>query len=396
MKTYPHSLMLVFVVLLTGAACSSPQKLLDYGEYDDALSLAIKKLAGKKKKDAEMVRLLEEAFMLANRQDLQEADRLKLSGQPENWERIYDVYRRIDRRQQQVAPWLPLLESYGLESRVEFVEVAGFLNQARQRSADYLYAHARQLLDRAAEGDRLAAREAYRDLERIGRYYRDFRDQRELLDRARHLGTTHILLTVENNSPSLLPYGFEHELLELRSTDLNREWQQYYLQERPGQQYDYHMVMRLMEVVVTPGVVRERQFEESKEIEDGFEYVLDDRGNVRKDSLGNDIKIPRRTRISARVLETFQQKEASLAGRLEVYEEPGGRLVDSQPLAVDAVFENLTTSFRGDQRALSRQTRNRLGLHLVPFPTDAAMLYDLVDRLQPVLRDRIRRHSALL
>lgn len=388
------SIAILLGVLASG--CTSPQKLLDYGNYDDAISLSIQKLAGKKKKNADLVRALGEAFMQANARDLDEAERLKRAGQPENWERVYEVYRRIDRRQEQVAPFLPLLETYGLEADVQFVDVSGFMNQARERSAEYLYARARQLLRRAVDGDRLAAREAFDELDRIGRYYRDFRDQQELMDSARALGTTHVLFAVENHAPALLPYGFERDLLELRIGELNREWQQFHLSPLPGVNYDYRLVMNVVDVAVTPGIVSERQFEESKEIEDGFEYVLDERGNVRKDSLGNDIKVPRRLKVKAVVAETYQQKAASLAGRLELYDLPSGRLLDSQPFDVETVFENLTTTFRGDERALSRETRRRLGLHLVPFPTDAAMLYDLADRLRPVLRNKIRHSIAMI
>ena len=44
--------------------------------------------------------------------------------------------------------------------------------------------------------------------------------------------------------------------------------------------------MRLTNIEVSPEQIKEREYEDTKEIEDGFEYVLDGNGNVAKDSSG--------------------------------------------------------------------------------------------------------------
>ena len=102
-------------------------------------------------------------------------------------------------------------------------------------------------------------------------------------------------------------------------------------------------------------MVKEREFEEVKEIEDGFEYVLDSRGQRFERFLGNDVKVPRKVLIRARVFETFQTKVASIDGRLEFYDARNGNLIDSKPWRRYAIFENYASTFRGDKRVLSEE-----------------------------------------
>ncbi|MCB9288621.1 MAG: hypothetical protein H6560_15035, partial [Lewinellaceae bacterium] len=48
------------------SSCTSPQKLLESGNYDQAVYLAVKRLSGKKNKKDKYVLALEEAFEKAN------------------------------------------------------------------------------------------------------------------------------------------------------------------------------------------------------------------------------------------------------------------------------------------------------------------------------------------
>ena len=154
--------------------------------------------------------------------------------------------------------------------------------------------------------------------------------------------------------------------------------------------------MKVTNLEVGPQVVKEREFEEVKEIEEGFDYVLDSRGNVLKDSLGNDVKVPRKVLIRARVFETFQTKVASIDGRLEFYDARNGNLIDSKPLAADAVFENYASTFRGDKRALSEEACRYLGNRPQPFPSDEALLLTAMERLKPVIKNRIAETRKLI
>lgn len=381
-------------LLLT--SCASPEKMVETGNYDDAIELAIRKLAGKKNKKVQYVQALEEAFAQVTTRDMQLAERLKADGDKANWEKINDLYRRISRRQEAIQPLLPLIDKEGIKANFQFVRVEGLERESRENAAAFLYDHALELIQRGETGDRLAARNAYSELEKISRYYRTYRDRESLMVTAKELGTSFVLVTVENQAPVVLPFGFEEEVTRFGVRDLDSEWRVYHNRRDPNTNYDYEAIMRLTDIRLSPDVVRERQYEDSKVIEDGFDYVLDKNGNVTKDSLGNDIKVPRKVRISAEILEVYQSKVATLTGRLDLVDLHTNSLVDSEPFAVDAVFENYASTFRGDKRALSDESRRRIGNRPLPFPTNEDLILTAAEQMKPVVKDKISRTRKMI
>jgi hypothetical protein len=250
--------------------------------------------------------------------------------------------------------------------------------------------------EKPAEGISRPPAPPTRNWKKIGTYYRDYKDRRELMNQARDLGVSRILVAIENAAPVVLPRAFEQELERMSLRDLNKDWREYYLQPVQGITFDYKVVMKITQINVSPSLVKEREYEDAKEIEDGFEYVLDERGNVRKDSLGNDIKVPKKVFIRAQVLETYQHKAAAVAGHLEFIDLRTRGLIDSKPLAAEAVFENYASTFRGDKRALSEESKRRIGNRPLPFPSEESLLLDAANRLKPVIRQNIERANRLI
>lgn len=70
--------------------------------------------------------------------------------------------------------------------------------------------------------------------------------------------------------------------------------------------YDYEIKLCIIDIVISFEVVREREYVDSCNIQDGFEYVLDECGNVVKDLLGNDIIVFCEVIIEVWVLEILQ------------------------------------------------------------------------------------------
>lgn len=385
-----------FSLLFLLSSCTSPQRLVESGNYDQAVYLAAKRLSGKKHKKDKYVLALEEAFEKANQRDMRLAERLRREGRPDNWPKINEAYRRVRSRQERVAPLLPLISKEGIRANFQFVKVDELEYESRQKAAGYHYARAQEWLEDARLGDKLAARRAYDELDNINQYFRDYKDKAALQQTARQLGTTHVLVRLENRSRSILPVTLEREIRRIGVGGLNSFWQAYYTEQARGVDFDYEVVMKISNLEAGPNVVREREFEEVKEIEDGFDYVLDSRGNVMKDSLGNDVKVPKKVLIRARVFETYQTKVASIAGRLEFYDLHTGDLIDSKPLAADAVFENYASTFRGDKRALSEEACRYLGNRPQPFPSDEALLMTAMEQLKPVIKSRIAETRKLI
>ena len=390
-----HSILIVFLFLLL-QSCSSAEKLVETGQYDQAIALAQKRLSGKARKNPKLVLAAEDAFAKITVRNLREIDRLKAANQDENWGTINSIYRDIRKRQDALRPLLPLTDKNGYTATFNFVEVDRLEQESRTKAAAYHYQEANRLLALAEKGDKPAARAAYRDLEETLRYFRNYRDAAQLQNRAHELGTTHIVVKVENVAPVVTPAAFERQLQQVNVADLNSFWQQYHLDNNPRFDYDYQIKLKITQISVSPEVVRERQYVDTRTIEDGYEYVLDTRGNVEKDSLGNDVKVPKKVTIQAIVLEVLQQKEATVAGVVEVYNLHERRLVRSQPLNATTVFENYASTFQGDERALSNDTRRRIGNRPVPFPPNEVMILQAADELKPALLDRILDYHGLV
>lgn len=371
-------------------------KMVETGNYDQAIELAVKRLAGKKNKKVKYVQALEEAFTKITARDMAMAENLKREGRPENWTKINAIYQQIKYRQDKISPLLPLIDKDGIKANFRFVKVEGLERESRENAAEFLYADARQSLARAKDGDRMEARRAYNQLEKVGRYYRDYKDKDQLMDLAQELGTSYILFEMTNNAPVVLPLGFDREITRMSVNDLNSKWKEYHLRQQEGVEYDYKVVMNITDINVSPGVVQERQYVDDREIEDGFDYVLDENGNVKKDTAGNDIKVPRNVIIRAEVLETYQNKVANVTGRLEYIDLRKNQIIDTDQIAVEAIFENYAATFRGDERALTKESRNRIGNRPVPFPDNEDLLFTAAEQMKPVIKRKISRTHVLM
>lgn len=379
---------------LIQTACNSGRRLIESGDYDAAVNLYVQKLKGKARKKNDHVRGLESAFARANQRDISLAQRLANEANPDDWERINELYRQIGRRQNLVRPLLPLRSKDGYVARIELRDVSQMERESRENAAEHLYNTALRLLDQAERGDKQAARTAFANLEDIERrYFRTYKEKDQLKLRARDLGSSYVIFEVRNQSGMILPQRLL-DRLTLNKTELDSEWKAFYMQEMPGWNYDYRAVFRIRQADISPERISERSYVDEKEIEDGWEYALDERGNVRKDTLGNDIKIPRKVRISAEVMEVIQTKAARFSGVLEVYDRRN-QLLESRDLQNEVLFENFAATFRGDKRALSKESRQRIGNRPVPFPSQDDMMIQAIERLKPRLRDELRRSRAI-
>lgn len=397
MNRIPFALLMLLALVAMLPACRSTQDLIESGDYDGAVSFAVDKLRGKKNKKTEIVRGLELAFSKAQARDLNTARNLAAVDRPENWERINTIHRQISRRQNLVAPLLPLVSKDGYRAKIEFVDIAHMEAESREKAAEYLYVCAEDLIVQAERGDRQAARNAHRMLKDLeSRYFKSYRNKDLLLRDAVNLGTTHILFEVRNESNKILPRDFNDRVLAFGASDLESDWKAYHFKPDPKIPVDYRVVFNIRQIDISPERISERAYTDEKEIEDGWEYVLDERGNVKKDTAGNDIKRPRKVRIRADVLEAFQTKAARLTGMLEIYDAVRNTRVHVRDVGTEVLFEHYASTFRGDQRALSKDSRARIGNRPLPFPPDSDMLMQAADRLKPNIRDELRRSRAIL
>jgi len=381
-----------FFFMFSFVSCTSIEKLVETGQYDKAIYYATNKLSGAKVNKVEYVKGLETAFKKATEKDMTYIDKLKNEGNPESWETILSIYNIISDRQEQIRPLLPLTDENGKKANFLFVNTNDLEKEAKEQTINFLYSSAKDFLQEARSSkDRIPARKAYESLLKLKNYAARFLDVPQLEREARELGTTKILVNVQNYSQAVFPAGLEDEILRLGFRDLDREWQKFDAYPERNREYDLGITLILSNVQVSPGSVSEKSFSEKKEIPDGFQYALDEKGNVKKDTAGNDIKLPKTKVIEAQILEVFQSKSAGLSGRLEVMDLHTKGVRESRDINTVAIFENRASSFKGDERALTEDTKKRLGNRPAVFPTDAVLLLEAARKLRPLVISELRK-----
>jgi len=384
-----------FAVLFLANCGPSIKTLKETGDYDGAIDRAMNRLVGKGKKNPRYVADLAASFNRANAADLDRAKRM-ISGGTTLWTRVHSIYASIDRRQQKVRPLVPLVDKNGKEARLNFVNVVPLLNEAADEAAAQLYEEGSRLLDRGRRGNKEAARGAWDAFESIGNYSINYKDTQRLQREAAELGTLYITVEMKNESGAFLPRGFNERLLAIQASAMDDRWRVFDANRQAGRDYDYIARIAIRDIQVSPERAQERQYIDEEEIEDGEEYVLDANGNVAKDSLGNDITRPRVVIVRANVIEVYQSKSAIVSGSFELYDLRERRVVDQDALTAEAIFENYASTFDGDRRALSADSRRRIGNQPARFPTNEQMILDAADALMPILQEQLASSWRLI
>lgn len=390
MKNY---ILYIFCLLLV-ASCATPKKLYTRGSYDAAIVKLVKKLKKKPNKQKN-IDLLVKAYENANREDTENITFWKKEGRPDNWEKIYEAYDRLKRRQVLVKS-LPQLVDQNTRRviKFEFVDYDQEIIKSKQKAAEYLYAKAVRSLD---AGGRVNARMAFEDLSQVKSYYSNFKDVDKLLAQAAEQGKSYVTFRIENNTRVLLPPDFEQEVKKITLNDINRQWVEFDVNEVEGKKYDFEVVLNINVIDVSPERIKESRFVETREVEDGWEYELDRKGNVVKDSLGNDVKVTKFKVISCEVIESIQLKDATMRGKLEFYDRHSGQRIESIPVIADAHFENVALAAFGDLNALKPETAKRVRKGgPVPFPDDFGMLMLCADILKEEAKSKVNRYRSLL
>lgn len=385
-----HTVVLLCIITLLFANCRTSSSYLKHGQFESAVYKSVAKLRKKPTKTKE-INVLREAFSKANQTDLDRINFLRTSGEPDIWDNIFSRYNALKNRQDLVKT-LPT----NILNAIHFVPINydEEVVSAKRKAAEYFYAHALQLLER---NNKQSARQAYNDLLRVKQYYSDYRDVDAKLQEALLNGRNNILFKIQNQANVIVPSNFEQELLKISMDDMNTLWMNYHTKAIEQVNYDYTLLLNLKEIAVSPEQVREESYTDQKEIQDGFKYKLDSKGNVMKDSAGNDIKIPIIKIITCKVVLTKARKSALIRGTLDYVNNHSGQLIKNFPVAAETFFENNVAVPYGDLNALSSSSRNLINTsHFIPFPSNPDIIMQAAVRLKDMTKDIIWRNKNSL
>ncbi|MBE0660879.1 MAG: hypothetical protein IH597_00280 [Bacteroidales bacterium] len=388
MKKY--SLFIFAIMFIAG--CSTSSKLLQRGRYEAAIEKSVKNLR-KDPGNAEEILVLERAYRIANERNWERINFLKLNNDPRNLEEMIGIYMQLRERQSLVRTVLPLQ----LPDRVinyPYVNYDEEIVSVRASAADYYYDNALRLM---GQNEKEAYRQAFHEFIKASSYSSTHRGVDKMIQEARFMGTSRVLVMVQNQTSINLGDDFENQLLAIKPANLDSEWVEYHFRDLDENlEYDYYIVTNIRMIDVSPELTSDKDRVEKKRIQDGFEYALDRRGNVVKDSLGNDVKSPKFKDISCAVIETLQRKHCTIEGDVEFISENPRRLLKKEPVGASSTFEHLSARAIGDMEALTEETRKTVNTKPLPFPSDQEMVFRTTEIMRDVIAEVIHANRNLI
>ena len=383
---------LIFIFTIILAGCGSSKKQLEKGNYTAAIDKAVKQLR-KDPGDAKQIAILDRSYKVANEQDIERIRFLKMEGKPNNWDEIYLVYKNLSDRQAYVRTALPL-NMNGKSIDYPYVDYMPEMVNAKRKAADFYYGHGMELMKSKIKE---SYRQAYAEFIRAKEYVGDYPGIDNKIMEAQYMGMSRVFVSVQNYSILKFPKDFEEDLLALDLPNLNSQWVEYHtLNLDTKTQYDYYVNVNVRNIVVSPDQMMESDTVVKRDVEDGFSYKLDQRGNVMRDTSGNDIKIKKYKTLQCVLIERTQYKTCQITGDIEVIQVNPNKILKKDPMGAQSDFEHVSARALGDINALTAAQLERTKSKAVPFPSDIEMVIRCSESLKIAIRGAIQNNRRFI
>jgi hypothetical protein len=383
-------IVIVMTIILSG--CGSSKKQLQRGNYDAAIDKAVKELR-RDRDDEKQIEILSQSYKVANELDNERVRFLKMEGRPNNWDEIYLVYKSLNDRQSLVRTVTPLT-SNGRSVEFQYVDYLPELVNAKRKAAEFYYAHGTELMKTNIKEN---YRQAFAEFVRAKNYVGDYEGIDNKIQDAKLLGMSRVFVSIQNNSIIKFPKEFEQDLLALDLPSLNSEWVEYHTVNLNNKtQYDYFVNVNVKNIAVSPDQSAQKDTVIKRDVEDGFTYVLDKKGNVMRDTLGNDIKQKKYKTLQCALIETFQSKGCRIDGDVEVIQMNPNKILKKDPIGAQSTFENISSRALGDTQALTPKQLERTKTSVVPFPSDIEMVMRCSESLKMAIRGAIQNNRRFI
>ena len=383
------TLFIVSIIFIN--ACNSSKKVektISKGDYEHAIEITVKKLSKNKdkKKKQKFILLLEDAFSKAVERDHDNIKRFEKDSNPSIIEQIYETYVSLDNRQELIKPILPLhINNEDRDANFVFIDYSRSLNDSKESLSDYLYTNALSLLNKNTIE---SSRKAYDDLKYLDKINPNFKDVSNLLKQAHFKGTNFVFVELENQTNQIIPRRLEEDLLDFDTYGLDQFWTVYHSEKDSNIDYSYKLEILFKRINVSPERYLEKQLKLEKEIKDGYQYVLDTNGHIKKDSLGNSIKVDKYITVKANYYEVHQEKACNIRTLVNLIDN-NNNVVEEIPLENEFIFTYDFAEIDGDKRALDGFQLELIDKYEIPFPSNEQIIFDTGEDLKNKLKDLI-------
>lgn len=385
--------LLFFAVLLASCGVKQTQSMLSSGDYDGAINSAIDALRSNKnaKGKQDYIYLLEEAFAKAKQRDLETLNLLAKEKNPANYEKIYNLYSQLKKRQERIKPLLPLqLLKEGRNAIFPMDDYSDDLVNSKTNLSGFLYTNAKKLM---TSKNKLDFRQAFDDLTYLEKLNPNYKDVRALMDDAQYKGTDFVHVYTKNETKMVIPVLLQDDLLDFSTYGINDKWTVYHNNKQKNVTYDFGMIVNFRQINISPEQVKEKQFVKEKQIKDGVKNLLDAKGNTVKDSLGKPIKVDNMKTVKVSIYEFTQFKSCQVTAKVDYINLKTNQLLDAFPVTSEYVFSYIYANYNGDKRAVEDTYYQYFDRRAVPFPSNEQMVYDTGEDLKLKLKNIITNNK---
>jgi len=216
-----------------------------------------------------------------------------------------------------------------------------------------------------------------------------------LLNEAQYKGTDFVSVYTKNETNMIIPVRLHNELLDFNTYGLNSKWTEFHSSKQSGIHYDYEMIIRFQNILISPEQIKEKEFIKEKQIIDGQKKLLDANGKEVLDNTGKVVMVDNLRNVTVRIFESRQLKTCQIQAKVDYIDLRSNQSIQSFPLVSEFVFENIYATYKGDRRASDTNYYSYFDKRAVPFPSNEQMVYDTGEDLKKKLKNGILNNSFI-
>ncbi|MBC7616531.1 MAG: hypothetical protein H7202_10750 [Pedobacter sp.] len=356
-------------ILIVG--CTTGKNALQKGDYDASVTKAVNRLQNSPQ-NKEAMQVLASAYQLSLAQHLRNIDEAKMSSDVLRWESILYDYQQINQLSNEInsSPSALTVVPYPQKFVTE-------LNESKFKAAEVRYALGINLLN---EGDKLSARKAYQNFEKAQYLYPNYKDTQQKMDQAYWAAVLKVVVQpvrVNSNYYELSNQYFQQQVSEWMGNYQRNKFVIFYSEQQANQQKivpDQVMRLRFDDFVVGQTYVKER-----------VEKLKKDSVKIGESRADGPIYGTVKATLSIFV------KRITSSGLLDmtVIDWNSQKIIRQRKLTGTYLWEDQWASYKGDDRALSKQQLAFTNKREIMPPAPAAMFLALTKPIYNQLVDEI-------
>ncbi|HJH61024.1 MAG TPA: hypothetical protein IAD13_06950 [Bacteroidetes bacterium] len=336
------------IALLVLFSCTSTRNLYESKRYDDVIEILTKKSKTATLNNDELT-MLKMSYHEANEGDHDKIMELKKSGEPDIWGEVYNLYNRMDRRQNLMSR-----QSADIKKAINHktLNLDEEIAAAKNKTELYICAKVNALLEDPDKNNIASADSLVNQLIKINPHNSniDALKIRTVLSSANS-----IVFRVAALNNIEMPKDYAKTVLDFHGNLIGNN--PYDVTLSNDKSYDLMIRVLIEESVISPERIDAVTFKESK------------------DSL------------TATVTDKTITKTATVKGKIEYIDLSEDMTIISTPFNITSTFKYNFAEISGDKSACSEQTLRLLNNDSIRFPTDEALLKDTGRKLNKTLQN---------